>query len=98
MNSLTMIIILTSVFLATIVTAKPLIKQDSDLSNTSHFHKLIKRATNASKGSSKTGFAGIISTEGTRHKRKTRECEEWAKEPITNKWKCAKFIIVKKNN
>ena len=84
--------------MVTFVTAKPLVNQDSDLNNTLHFHKLIKRAAVASKSSSKTGFAAIITTEGTRNRRKTRKCLEWTKQPITNKWKCAKFTIVQKNN
>ena len=49
MNSKTLIII-TIVFLTTLATAKPLVKQDAP----TELHKLIKRATNAEESSSET--------------------------------------------
>ena len=48
MNSKTLIVI-TIVFLTTLATAKPLVKQDA-----TELHKLIKRATNAEESSSNT--------------------------------------------
>ena len=101
-NSSTAMIL--SLSLVTFVTAKPLIQQDSDLIINQHheptapFHNLVKRAALGSIASSKSGFAAITTTEGTKNRRKTRECLEWVKEPITNQWKCDKFIFVKKNN
>ena len=49
MNSKTLIVI-TIVFLTTLATAKPLVKQDAP----TELHKLIKRATNAEESSSET--------------------------------------------
>lgn len=88
----------------TFATAKPLMKQDSDLIINQHhlstapFHNLVKRAALGSVASSKSGFAAITTTAGTNNRRKTRECLEWFKEPVTNQWKCDKFIFVKKSN
>ena len=90
---------ITAIFLVTIVSAKPLVKSDSNLSNqfnqfTSKLHKLIKRAAVGTESSPKTGFAAITSTDGVKNHKKTRKCEEWEKEPITKQWKCIKFIVV----
>jgi hypothetical protein len=92
MNTKTLTLILTIVFLATLATAKPLVKQDSELQDfelqlqnselqlqDSKLHKLIKRATVGEKGSSKTMFAAVTATKQSPSCKKTRECEEWSK-------------------
>ena len=43
--------------------------------------------------STKFGFAPITTTNVSNQK-KTRECEEWAKNEITGQWKCVKFIPI----
>ena len=91
MNTKTLII-LTIVFLTTLATAKPLVKQDSEVNAPSELHKLIKRATNAKESSSKTMFAAITTTTQSKPRQKRRECKEWAKQEITGRWKCIDFI------
>ena len=101
MNNKTIIIILTLTFLAVnFSTAKPLVEQDSDLSENipSQLHKLIKRATVAIKSSSKTGFAAIIVTPNVESHKKTRECLEWEKHPLTGKIKCIQFTVHSNKN
>ena len=95
-----LIVALTTLFLFTIVPARPLTKPNINLSHNtpSNFHKLIKRASGGEESSPKTGFAAIISTEDIENRQKNRECEEWEKEPITNKWKCIKFLVVSTKN
>ena len=88
----------------TFATAKPLMKQDSNLIINQHhvstapFHNLVKRAALGSVASSKSGFAAITTTEGTENRKKSRECLEWVKKPVTNEWKCDKFRGVEKSN
>ena len=54
------ILTITSFFLATFTTAKPMIKQDFDLIATSSHHKLVKRVSIGYKDVSKSsGFAAI---------------------------------------
>ena len=105
MNSKTLII-LTIVFLTTLATAKPLVKQDSEVNvpseindrpqrhlvSNSELHKLIKRATNAKESSSKTGFAAVMATTQSKNRQKRRVCKEWAKQEITGQWKCIDFL------
>ena len=43
--------------------------------------------------STKYGFPPITTTDVS-NKKKTRECEEWAKNEITGQWKCVKFIVI----
>ena len=95
MNSKSLIVI-TIVLLVTLATAKPLVKQDSELNAPSELHKLIKRATNAEESSSKTMFAAVTTTTQSKNRQKRRECKEWAKQEITGRWKCIDFLV--KNN
>ena len=100
MNTKTIVFILTITFVA-ISTAKPLVTQDLDSNekNPSHPHKLFKRAAASdTKSSSKTGFAAIIETPKTKNHKKTRECLEWKKQPLTGKLKCIKFTVHSQNS
>ena len=67
---------------------KPL-ETESQYSN--QMHSIVKRLTDGTKSSSDTGFAGVITTEETKNRKKKRSCEEWIKIPITNQMKCTKF-------
>jgi hypothetical protein len=91
MNSKTLIVI-TIILLATLATAKPLVKQNSEVNAPSELHKLIKRATNAKESSSKTGFAAVMATTQSKNRQKRRVCKEWAKQEITGQWKCIDFL------
>ena len=74
-------------------------KANSNSSNTpSTIDKLIIKAVVGSISSSKTGSAAIITIQGARNLSKTRECGEWEKQPIINRWKCIKFRAVALNN
>ena len=87
--------IITSFFLATFTTAKPMIKQDFDLISPSSLHKLVKRMAVGYKGSPKlTGFAAIQPKERSKAHKKSRNCEEWKRIPIINRFKCIKFTVV----
>ena len=93
------ILILTAIFLVTFVSAKPLIKTEFNFEEAPpNLHKLIKRAAVASESSAKTGFTGITATQGTKNHKKTRECEEFEREPITKRWKCIKFLVVSQDS
>ena len=46
--------------------------------------------TYGEKSWSDTGYAGTITTEGTKIKKKNRMCEEWFKVPVINQWRCKK--------
>ena len=85
---------ITFFFLATFTTAKPMIKQDFDLISPSSLHKLVKRMAVGYKGSTKsTGFAAIQPQEQTKAHKKSRNCEEWQRIPIINRFKCIKFTV-----
>ena len=60
--------------------------QNSDLKNDtpSQLHKI--------------GFAAIIETSNTKNRKKTRECLEWEKQPLTGKMKCIKPTVISKKN
>ena len=95
MNSKTLIVI-TIVLLVTLATAKPLVKQDSEVNAPSQLHKLIKRSANGKESTSKTGFAAVTTTTQSKNRQKRRVCKEWAKQEITGQWKCIDFLM--KNN
>ena len=85
---------ITIFFLATFTTAKPMIKQDFDLISPSSLHKLVKRMAVGYKGSPKsTGFAAIQPKERSKAHKKSRNCEEWKRIPIINRFKCIKFTV-----
>ena len=97
MSSKTFIIIFTiTIFVIKFASSRPFFKQNSSLKTDTplQFHKLIKRAAAFNnKGSYKTGFAAIIETPKTRNIKRTRECLEWKKHPLTGKMKCIKFAV-----
>ena len=85
---------ITIFFLATFTTAKPMIKQDFDLIFPSSLHKLVKRMAVAYKGSPKsTGFAAIQPIEQPKAHKKSRNCKEWKRIPIIDRFKCVKFTV-----
>jgi hypothetical protein len=49
-------------------------------------------------GTSDTGISAVVSTEGAKNRQKSRECEEWEKQPISGRWKCIKFAVLSKND
>ena len=82
-----------TILLGTFVSAKPLIEPDSNLSDSSaHL-----RTAGSMASISRTGFAIVTSTRQNKSHKKTRKCEKWETEPITNRSKCIKFIVVSKN-
>ena len=79
-------------------TSKPIEQMDLKLKPletepqySNQMHSIVKRLTDGEKSSSDTGFAGVITTEETKNRKKKRLCEEWIKIPITNQMKCTKF-------
>ena len=66
------------------------LETESQYSN--QIHSIVKRLTNGGKSSPDTGYAGIITTEETKNRKKKRHCEEWIKIPIINQMKCTKLI------
>ncbi len=97
MNTKTLII-LTLVFLLTLATAKPLVKQDSEVNAPSEVHKLIKRASMGEESSSKTMFGALTTTTQSESHKKKRICEEWSNKNFLRQWKCIKFLVVLKEN
>ena len=92
------VIFLSIVTLLPLSTAKPFSKPSSP----PQLHRLIKRLVNGEESTSKTGFAAVITTEGTENHKKTRECEKWAKllwkkQEVTGQFKCIKLIVTLKN-
>ena len=97
MNTIFKVICIALIFV-NLTTSKPIEQMDLELKTletesqySNQIHSIVKRLTNGAKSSSDTGYAGIITTEETKNRKKKRHCEEWIKIPITNQMKCTKF-------
>ena len=97
MNTIFIVISIALIFV-NLTTSKPIeqielklkpLETESQYSN--QMRSIVKRLTNGEKSSLDTGYAGIITTEETKNRKKKRHCEEWIKIPITNQMKCTKF-------
>ena len=97
MNTIFIVISIALIFV-NLTTSKPIeqielklkpLETESQYSN--QMRSIVKRLTAGEKSSSDTGFAGVITTEETKNRKKKRLCEEWIKIPITNQMKCTKF-------
>ena len=97
MNTIFKVIYIALIFV-NLTTSKPIEQMDLELKTLEtesqysiQLHSIVKRLTNGTMSLSDTGYAGIITTEETKNRKKKRHCEEWIKIPITNQMKCTKF-------
>ena len=94
----TFILICGALLFVNLTTSKPIEQMDLELKTletesqySNQIHSIVKRLVNGAKSLSDTGYAGIITTEGTKNHKKKRLCEEWFKVPEINRWRCKKF-------
>ena len=104
MNTIFIVISIALIFV-NLTTSKPIEQMDLELKPietesqySNQMHSIVKRLTNGAKSSSDAGYAGIITTEETKNRKKKRHCEEWIKIPITNQMKCTKFKVLPNTN
>ena len=100
MNTIFIVISIALIFV-NLTASKPIEQMDLELKPletesqySNQMRSIVKRLTNGAKSSSDTGYAGIITTEGTKNHKKKRMCEEWFKVPVINWWRCKKFKVL----
>ena len=100
MNTIFIVISIALIFV-NLTTSKPIEQMDLELKPletesqySNQMHSIVKRLTNGAKSSSDAGYAGIITTEGTKNHKKKRMCEEWFKVPVINRWRCKTFKVL----
>ena len=104
MNTIFIAIFIALIFV-NLTTSKPIKQIDLELKTfetesqySNQINLIVKRLANGKKSLSDTGYASIITTEGTKNHKKKRHCEEWIKIPITNQIKCTKFKVLPNDN
>ena len=84
----TFILIFSALLFVKLTTSKPMEQMDLEVKTletesqySDQIHSIVKRLSNGAESLTDTGYAGIITTDGTKNHKKKRICEEWFKVP-----------------